>query len=140
MPRGSSLNKGCVQMISRFSTSETHFPPQFLISVLRGHWKQIFSGSKDTLYLCVSLRQKCCLSVPENEYFKGHQSMGYIRTAFSELACLKNQESLNFPLLKICVKIISLPKTQSQRVLLLCGVLKKNCSLIICFSKDFLAN
>jgi hypothetical protein len=34
--------------------------------------------------------------------------------AFSELACLKNKESLNLPLLKICVKIISLPKNKSQ--------------------------
>ena len=43
--------------------------------------------------------------------------MGYIQTAFSELSCLKNQECLNLPLLKICGKIIGLTKTQSQRFL-----------------------
>ena len=56
------------------------------------------------------------------------------RDSWSENGCPKNFENSYFLILKICVKIIILPKkNQSQR-----GVLKKNYNLISCFSKEFL--
>ena len=45
------------------------------------------------------------------------------RVSWSEIGCPKNWENSNLQLLKICVKIISLPKTRSRRIL----ALKKNC-------------
>ena len=46
--------------------------------------------------------------------FEEIDRVGYIRTAFSELACLKNQESFKFPPFKIGVKKIGLPKNPSS--------------------------